>query len=260
MYALLRDSNRHEIDQELQTSEFRELLASLRESESGLKSFSDWDAVLATMRSRCGSSEFKNGIFAAILRESQTRSTPEFGYILLALFWMPLVSIHLRKAAWDNDPDALWQNITLVFFEALKVADRSDPRLLQHLYGAVKKRLRRIYRRQWRYEQRNLVTPPQRLARLVGVDLCEPLKSVEYADFVDVHERRLDDLVQRLLLSADQAALIFFTRVLGARLPDYCRRCGIAIERTRKQRERVEAALRIRGITIFQKTRLARVR
>ncbi len=250
MDNLLRERNRWELGDLLCGLEFQHLLHQAKRSEAALTQFAEWSEVMTLMQAKESSTDCKAQAFSSILRMYQAGNDPRWRAVLLAVYRLTLVAIHMRKIGWDNNPDDLWQNIVTIFFDAAGDCRSDDARVLQNLYSEILKRLRCQYRRQWRYERRHLLKSPRAMQAQVGGALCDCLAAVECCDTLRFWKQRLKRWKRNGLISRRQAALLFFTRVLGARLADYCRHFRLNYELTRKQRQRVEAALRRHGLSV----------
>jgi hypothetical protein len=251
MDTCVREANGNELERKLREAEFRELLHQAQHKEPALAPFSEWSDVLTFLRCRISAPDSKAHTFAAILRTYQTTRDSRWSAILLAAYWLTLVAIHMRKTRWDADPDELWQSIVAAFFSSAHNCDSADPRVLENLYSDVLRRLRRLYRRQWRYELRHRLMTPQSLRVVAGGGPCAGLQEAEHCDALNFSKQRLQCWVCNRLLTPEQAAMLFFTRVAGAGLADYCRCCGLNFERARKQRQRIEAALERHGLSVL---------
>lgn len=160
---------------------------------------------------------------------------------------MPLLTaVYKRRLNWDPDPDELWQNIVTLFFEAIHQYGCSNQTLslFKKIYNTINFRISLLYRKRWRRMRKEIAVEPPALAGFAGAGDCGELDTIETVDCIESAQNTLATHSAAGRITTQQAAILLYTRVIGARLIDYCRHTHLNYELAKKWRQRAEAALR----------------
>jgi hypothetical protein len=241
-----RNRDREQLERELGTQAYEKLLKDLQRASPFLRQFAAWTDVIAFMRAGTSDDPRKDEILRPILAANAAFRDPRWRTILLVIFWPGLLSLHLQKRHWDEDPDELWDNLTWTFLKILPRIDvtRRPDRLVQKVINDTAHHLHDEYRRNWDRLEREENLAFEQLESLAASDEIDPL-----AIFLDREEEkkainRLREHVDAGRITEIDLFLIVSTRVYGKQVADCARELGLAYQAAKKRRQRAEEAIR----------------
>jgi hypothetical protein len=246
MAAVSRNRDRAQLEHELQTDEYEELLRGIQRNEPFLLQFTTWADVLAFMRSGTSTDPRKDEVLRPIFQAHGEDQDPRWRAILLAIFWPGLESMYFRKRHWDADSDERWQTIQWTFLQVLCRVDvkRRPERLVQKVINDTIHHFHDECRRGWKHVNHEIATDAEMIEALAGgVDGID----FEALDLREAHEREINRLREHLdagrITEADFLLLVG-TRLYGQSVADYARGVGLDYQVAKKRRQRAEAAIR----------------
>jgi hypothetical protein len=244
--TLSRDRDREQLERELQTDEYQELLQHIQQAAPFLRQFKTWARVLAFMRPGKTRNRQRDQVLRPILRRYRKHRDPRLASVLLAVFWPGLQSIQYRKRGWDEDAQERWQNVASAFFTAISRVDvRKRPeRLAQKIHNDTIHHLHGHYARLWSREEHELLVDPAMFDTVAGPPRTPDLKAF---DEQKARARKLKRLRRHLKAGWIKEAdflLLVSTRIYGQSVAEYARQVGLSYEAAKKRRQRAEAAIR----------------
>ena len=235
-----------QLEQELKSEKYQELLVRLQRKEPFLRHFGTWTDVIAFMRTGTSDDPRKDEVLRPVFETHAEDSDPRWRAILLVIFWPGLESIHFQKRGWDQDPDERWQNIVWTFLQVLCRVDvrRRPDRLVQKVFNDTVHHLYNEYRRAWERTKHEVAVDPEEINALAG--------GIEGIDFAGIERREAQEIeIKRLREHAEAGRitevdflLLVGTRVYGRSVSDYAREAGLGYQAAKKRRQRAEAAIR----------------
>jgi hypothetical protein len=246
MASVSRDRDRQRLEQELESSEYQDLLRRLQKREPFLRQFHTWADVLVFMRKGTSRDPRKDEILRPIFRAHGSDQDPRWRTILLAIFWPGLESIHYQKRSWDSDPEERWQNVTWTFLQVLCRVDvkRRPDRLVQKVFNDTVHHLHDEYRRTWDHANRELTADAEQLDVLAGGVETIDTADIELREAQELEIRRLRQHLQQGRITEPDFLLLVGTRVYGQSVAEYAREAGLDYQVAKKRRQRAEAAIR----------------
>lgn len=177
------------------------------------------------MQSESSKTSDKDRILHSIFEAYVTGKNPLWMIVILFIFQKKLFSICRQRQKWDIDKEELFQNIMLVFFEAIQRINpkKRSVRLSQKVLNDTTHRLHNLYRRAWNIENHEIGYGPHQIESLT----C----SSERINFAIIDDHRIKEAqILRLWTytkenrtsKADYLALVE-TRLCGKSLTDYAR-------------------------------------
>lgn len=247
MVSTPRDQDRKQLEHELETDEYQNLLVKLQRKAPFLRRFDTWRDVIAFMRAGTSRDPRKDEVLRPILTAHDADQDYRWRKILLAIFWPALVSIRRRKFYWDEDePDELWQRIFWAFHQAICRIDlaRRPRRLAQKIVNDAIHDLYLDYQRCWDHASREVATDPDELDEFPYEDVAIDLDEMIDAQTALAREiSRLRGHLNAGRITEGDFVLIVGTRIYGRSIAEYAREMGLDYELVKKRRQRVEAAI-----------------
>ena len=246
MLSTSRKQHQKQLEQELESGSYRELLLRLQKQEPFVRRFETWRDVLAFMRHGTSQDPEKDEILRPIFQAHREDQDPRWRTILLVIFWPALESIHWKKRGWDLDPDERWQNILWTFLEVVCRIDvtKRPSRLVQKVFNDTVHHLHDEYRHEWDWMDRKRIKEADEIERLAGGAEDIAFATVELRDAQEAEIRRLHRHMQEGRISEADFLLLVGTRVYGNSVAEYAREAGLDYQVAKKRRQRVEAAIR----------------
>lgn len=246
MSSTSRKQHQKQLEQELESRSYRELLLQLQKQAPFLCSFESWTDVLAFMRRGTSQDPQKDEILRPIFKAHRQGQDPRWRTILLAIFWPALESIHWKKRYWDPDPDNRWENILWVFVEVICRIDvtKRPCRLVQKVFNDTVHHLHDEYRREWDRMEREEAKEDEELEDLAPGAEDIGFAAVELRDAQEAEIRRLQRHMQEGRVSEADFFLLVGTRIYGNSVADHARKAGLGYQVAKKRRQRAEAAIR----------------
>ncbi len=241
-----RDRDRKRLEQELQSTNYNELLRGLQRKEPFLRQFLTWADVIAFMRDGTSTDPRKDEILRPIFEAHAQDGNPHWRTILLVIFWPGLESIHFQKLRWDPDQDERWQNVVWTFLQVLCRIDvrRRPDRLVQKVFNDTVHRLHDEYRRAWERANREVTAGPEEIEALAGVTAGVGTSGIELRQAQENEIGRLRQHKEAGHITEADFLLLVGTRVYGQSVADYARVAGLDYQVAKKRRQRAEAAIR----------------
>jgi hypothetical protein len=241
-----KNNDRRNLQLELATEHYRQLLRTLQRKEPFFRRFNDWKDVIAFMRQGTSHNPQKDEILRPIFKAHDEDQDPGWRTILTAIFWPALESIHWKKRGWDPDPDDRWENILWVFVEVICRIDvtKRPCRLVQKVFNDTVHRLHDEYRREWVHMEREKATEASQLEDLAPRAEDIGFAAIELRDAQEAEIRRLQQHMQEGRISEADFFLLVGTRVYGHSVADYAREARLGYQVAKKRRQRAEATIR----------------
>lgn len=244
MSSVSRDAALRQLEREILQDDHQILLERLHKRNPLLRGFATWGEVVAFMRKGTSRDPGKNAVLLPIIQAHAADHDPRWRRILLVIFWPGLAAIWHRKRYWDNDPDALWTNVTWAFLQTVCRLDPSKRanRLVQKIVNDVFHALHDDYRRDWDRATWEVVTDPDELVRHDVEDEREAVA----ADLWVEQESRIAILKAHRTagrISDADFLLLVGTQVYGRSLAEYARDSGLNYEAAKKRQQRAMKAI-----------------
>jgi len=246
MASTWREGNRAELERELRTIEYRNLLLEIQATEPFLRLFRTWGDLVAFAVRRTSKDPLKDLVLRPIFRAHRRDQEPAWLTILLVIFWSNLESISRWKRGWDEDPDELWQNIVSTFLKVVcrLDVDRRPERLAQKVVNDTTHDLYQGYKRRWDRTNRELALDRDKVESLAMVVDGIGFEILCRREAVEQEINRLTEHRDADRISDADYRLLVATRVNGMSVADYARDRGLNYEVAKKRRQRAEAAIR----------------
>ncbi len=238
-----RDHERKQLERELCSPGYLELLCTLRTANVFYRQFSSWSDVIAFMRAGTSRDPRKDDILRPICQAHHRCPDPRWLTILLVIFWPGLQSIWSKMRSYDLDSLALWANITWTFTQVVYCLDpdRRPNRLVQKIYNDTIHHVRREYRAQEQRWKREVSIDSPELDEIAGED--SRMADLEERDERDAQIRWLNERRQAGLISEADCDLLVGTVIYGEPLAECAHRMGLNYEVAKKRRQRAEAKI-----------------
>jgi hypothetical protein len=210
-----KNNERKQLEKELRTERYQELLRRLQEKESLFQCFLDWNDVVAFMRRGTSQDPQKDEILVPIFKAHREDQDQRWRTILLVIFWPALESIHWKKRGWDQDQDERWQNIVWTFLQVICRVDvtKRPSRLVQKVFNDTVHHLHDEYERTWNRNDREPAKRSSEIERLAGGAENTGFATVELRDAQEAEIRRLQRHMQEGRISEADFYLLVGTRV-----------------------------------------------
>jgi hypothetical protein len=236
------------LEAELHTEPYRALIQLLGRIKLVLRRFQTWADVIALMRDESATTEAKDAVLRAIFTAHKKDGDHRWRTVLLVLFWPALKAICHRNRRWDTDANLLWQNAFWAFHETIFRfdIDRRFTHLATKICCDTKKRLYRMYERDWDWQKRKIVSSEQKLSDLVGGEESLDLTAVDLLDEKAKEFQTYERYQERGVISEAEFFLAVGTRVYRTSLAEYARNRDLSYETVKKMNQRLDAKIRQR--------------
>ena len=211
-----------------------------------MRQFRTWADVIACMRRGKSTDPHKDEVLRPIFRAHGEDEDPRWRTILLAIFWPGLESIAHRNCRWDDDPSELWQNVVWTFLQVVCRVDldRRPARLVQKVVNDTIHYVYQGYERRWKRTNREVLTDPREMARLVPAANDMGLAILYLKETVELEIARLQEHLDAGRIKEADFFLLAGTRLYRQSVAEYARDAGLDYQVAKKRRQRAEAAIR----------------
>ena len=230
---------------ELQSDNYHTFLDLLQRQEPFLRSFGDWNGIVAFMRNAKSPIPQKELILRNVCAAHHADTDPRWRTILLAVFWPGLKSLCWQKRHWDTDAEELWQNIVWSFLETVTRLDpaKRPARLAQKIINDTVHRMGDIYRKKWAIANAEVSYDTEEGESLLGGKDDIDYWTIELHIRQESAIRHLRKYLLAGVINEEEFLLIVGTRIYGKSVSNYASDVGLDYELARKRRQRAEAKL-----------------
>lgn len=240
-----RERDRKELEGELKSKPFEELLSRLKEKARYFRRFGTWADVVACLHGRTSKHPENDEILRPIFQAHAEDGDARWWHILTVVFWPGLLSLHWRLREREPDADDRWQDIHCAFLETLSRInlEKRSYRLVQKVFNDTLHRLLKEYSRREERMGREYATDPDKVNELLGANDHVGFEEVEWLDEQEAKLIRLRHHLDMGTISEEDYELLVATRIDGKLVKEYARDVGLNFQAAKKRRQRAEKAI-----------------
>lgn len=235
-----------QLQRELETEAYKEMLDGLKQHHPFFQRFQAWADILSFMRAGPILAPQKDEVLRPIFTAHAAAGDPRWQTVLTAIFWPSLEAICARRRKWDLNEPGRWSNVVYSFLHVIRQLDPSQrpERLAQKVINDTAHRLHQLYLHTWVAAERETLDDPFVIEEAVGGLGDVDFEGIDRRERAEIEIARFRRHLQEGCIDEADFALLVGTRVYGETVEDFAQQVGLEYEAAKKRRQRAEAAIR----------------